>query len=66
MTIIKGDTFGCSQFFPFEELNRSYTIVDGKETDLCYYVTYHHNAIVNRDQRNETDGNQKGHAAGVR
>lgn len=66
MTIIKGDTFGCTQFFPFEALNRSYKIVDGRETDACYYVTYHPTAVTQRDQRNETNGNQKRYATRVR
>lgn len=40
MTIIKGDSYGCNKNFPIEVLNKYYQIVDGTETDKCYFVTY--------------------------
>lgn len=40
MTIIKGDSYGCTVNFPIQVLNDHYKIVDGKETDKCYFVTY--------------------------
>lgn len=40
MTIIKGDSYGCNVKFPIHVLNKHYQIVDGTETDKCYFVTY--------------------------
>jgi dihydrofolate reductase len=40
MTIIKGDDYECTKKFPIEILNKSYHIIDGTETDNCYFVTY--------------------------
>ena len=41
MTIIKGPTYGCTSHFPIQLL-KNYTIIDGKETDECYFVVYKH------------------------
>jgi dihydrofolate reductase len=40
LTIVKGERFQCDKFFPIEALNKHYKIVDGKETDKLYFVTY--------------------------
>jgi len=40
MTIIKGDHYECTKKFPVHILNKHYNIVDGTETDKCYFVTY--------------------------
>ncbi len=40
MTIIKGDSYDCNKVFPIQVLNKYYNIVDGAETEKCYFVTY--------------------------
>lgn len=40
MTIIKGDTHDCDVKFPIKVLD-GYRIVEGKETEQCYFVEYH-------------------------
>jgi len=41
MTVVKGeDGFDCDRFFPIDYVKSKFKIVDGTETDLCYYVTY--------------------------
>jgi len=40
MTVIKGDPYDCTVKFPIQVLNKHYTIVEGRETKKCYYLTY--------------------------
>lgn len=40
MTVIKGDPYDCTVKFPIQALNKNYTIVEGRETKKCYYLTY--------------------------
>ncbi len=40
MTVIKGDPYDCTIKFPIQVLNKNYTIVEGRETKKCYYLTY--------------------------
>ena len=39
MTIVRGDPYDCDIYFPLKALNK-YNIVDGKQTDNLYFVTY--------------------------
>ncbi len=40
MTVIKNKRYNCDRFFPIEVLNKYYKIIDGKETDKLYFLTY--------------------------
>jgi len=40
LTVVKNERYQCDKYFPIEVLNKNYKIVDGKETDKLYFVTY--------------------------
>lgn len=41
MTVVKDEKgYDCDRFFPVDVVNQEFKITDGRETDLCYYVTY--------------------------
>lgn len=40
LTIIKDKDYQCDRHFPIQLLNRQYKIVEGKETDELYFLTY--------------------------
>ena len=40
MSIVKNERYQCDKKFPIEVLNNRYKIVDGKETEKLYFVTY--------------------------
>ena len=39
MTIVKGDNYECDVHFPLQTLD-NYKIINGRETEQCYYVEY--------------------------
>lgn len=40
LTIVKDKRYQCDKYFPIEVLNKHYKIVDGKETEKLYFLTY--------------------------